>query len=121
MSKQETLTIEQARAQGLLPADALKLPGAGGGRGNARPRHRPGVMNKTEQRMDWELSLLRTAGEIRYYSFESIKLKLAKKTWFTVDFWIIWKDGTIEAREVKGHWEDDARVKIKVAAEMYRH
>lgn len=26
---------------------------------------------------------------------------------------------TIELHEIKGHWEDDARVKIKVAAEMY--
>jgi hypothetical protein len=28
-------------------------------------------------------------------------------------------DGTMELHEVKGHWTDDARVKIKVAAEMY--
>ena len=28
-------------------------------------------------------------------------------------------DGTLEVHEVKGHWVDDARVKIKVAADMY--
>lgn len=28
-------------------------------------------------------------------------------------------DGVFEVHEVKGHWEDDARVKIKVAAELY--
>ena len=28
-------------------------------------------------------------------------------------------DGAFEIHEVKGHWEDDARVKIKVAAELY--
>jgi hypothetical protein len=28
-------------------------------------------------------------------------------------------DATIEIHEVKGHWEDDARVKIKVAASLY--
>ncbi len=28
-------------------------------------------------------------------------------------------DGTMEMHEVKGFWQDDARVKIKVAADMY--
>jgi hypothetical protein len=28
-------------------------------------------------------------------------------------------DGSLECHEVKGFWADDARVKIKVAAEMY--
>jgi hypothetical protein len=28
-------------------------------------------------------------------------------------------DGQIECHEVKGHWMDDARAKIKIAAEMY--
>ena len=28
-------------------------------------------------------------------------------------------DGRLEMHEVKGYWHDDARVKIKVAAEMY--
>jgi hypothetical protein len=27
-------------------------------------------------------------------------------------------DGQLQAHEVKGHWEDDARVKIKVAASL---
>ena len=28
-------------------------------------------------------------------------------------------DGVIECHEVKGYWQDDARVKIKVAADQY--
>ena len=28
-------------------------------------------------------------------------------------------DGVIECHEVKGFWQDDARAKIKVAADMY--
>lgn len=28
-------------------------------------------------------------------------------------------DGALEAHEVKGFWEDDARAKIKIAADMY--
>jgi len=29
-------------------------------------------------------------------------------------------NGALDAHEVKGHWEDDARAKIKIAAGMYR-
>jgi len=32
---------------------------------------------------------------------------------------VIRADGGIELHEVKGHWEDDARVKIKVAATQH--
>lgn len=28
-------------------------------------------------------------------------------------------DGSMELHEVKGHWQDDARVKIKVASSLY--
>ena len=28
-------------------------------------------------------------------------------------------DGALEMHEVKGHWMEDARVKMKVAADMY--
>lgn len=28
-------------------------------------------------------------------------------------------NGQLEAHEVKGHWQDDARVKVKVAADQY--
>lgn len=28
-------------------------------------------------------------------------------------------DGALEAHEVKGHWQDDAWAKIKIAADLY--
>ena len=61
----------------------------------------------------------RLAGEIQSYGFEKIKLKLAPKTFYTPDFFVLRGDGVLEIVEVKGHWEDDARVKIKVAAEQF--
>jgi hypothetical protein len=57
-------------------------------------------------------------GEIQAYRFEPIKLRLADRTFYTPDFMVI-RDDQIEFHEVKGFWEDDARVKIKVAAEMF--
>jgi hypothetical protein len=47
-------------------------------------------------------------------------LRLADKTFYSPDFAVLTKaDGTLEMHEVKGFWQDDARVKIKVAASIY--
>jgi len=50
---------------------------------------------------------------------QSLRLRLANNTTYTPDFIVIDKEGVINAREVKGFWRDDARVKIKVAARLY--
>jgi hypothetical protein len=76
-------------------------------------------MNKLEQRYSEELEALRLEGRVRSWRFEPMKLKLAPSTFYNVDFWVVLEDDTVELHEVKGHWEDDARVKIKVAAEMF--
>lgn len=78
-----------------------------------------GTMNKTEAAYAQYLELQKRAGEILWYSFEAIKLRLADKTFYTADFAVMAKDGVLEMHEVKGFWEDDARVKIKVAADKY--
>ena len=49
----------------------------------------------------------------------SVKLRLADKTFYTPDFAVMAGDGFMEMHEVKGFWTDDARVKIKVAADQY--
>jgi len=63
---------------------------------------------------------LEKAGEYRSVKFESIKLRLAHNTFYTPDFSVV-NDATgeLELHEVKGYWEEDARVKIKVAAHQY--
>lgn len=75
-------------------------------------------MNGTEARMAQELEIRKRAGEILDYRFEGIKLRLADNTFYTPDFFIVHRDH-FEVMEVKGFWRDDARVKIKVAAQMY--
>jgi intergrase/recombinase len=81
-----------------------------------QPKNGP---NKTEQAYQDLLELAKRNGDILWYGFEKIKLRIAPKTFYTVDFFVLTSDGFLEAHEVKGHWEDDARVKIKVAAEMF--
>lgn len=84
-----------------------------------RARHKSGRMNKLEAAYARTLEERRAAGEIDWFIFESLKLKLADKTFYTPDFAVMLSDGQIEIHEVKGFWEDDARVKIKVAAEKF--
>jgi len=86
---------------------------------NARGHPIPGRMNKTEAAYAYRLETLRTAGEIAWYGFEPLKLRLASNTFYTPDFMVMLLDGLIELHEVKGFWRDDARVKIKVAAERF--
>lgn len=76
-------------------------------------RHVPGKMNKLEAAFEQEYLMGKPHG------FEQIKLRLADKTYLTIDFWSLDDDDVLTFEEVKGHWEEDARVKIKVAAEQY--
>lgn len=99
-------------------APPFKLPNNEAGR-YALGRLPAGTMNKTEAAYADHLTLLKHAGEIEWFKFEAMKFRLADKTFYTPDFIVLLRDGFLEAHEVKGHWEDDARVKIKVAASIY--
>ena len=82
-------------------------------------RLKAGVMNKTEAAYASRLEILKTSGQIAWYRFEGIKLRLANGTFYTPDFAVMLASGEMEIHEVKGYWQDDAKVKIKIAAEMY--
>lgn len=85
----------------------------------AAGRLKAGVMNKTEAAYADHLKGLQAAGEIVWHKFEGIKFRLAANTFYTPDFLVMKPDGQLEAHEVKGYWQDDARAKIKIAADMY--
>lgn len=102
-----------------LLAPAGKSKGGGKAAMQALGRLTKGEMNKTEQAYADHLELLRRAGEILWFKFEPMKLQLAEKTTYSPDFLVQVASGHLELHEVKGFWEDDARVKIKVAAEMF--
>lgn len=82
-------------------------------------RLKVGAMNKTEAAYAATLEQRRAAGEVAWFKFEGIKLRLADNTFFTPDFFVMLSDGSLEAHEVKGFWQEDARAKIKIAADMY--
>jgi hypothetical protein len=76
-------------------------------------------MNGLEKRYAAHLELRKTVGEILDWKFEPLKLKLAPATFWTPDFGVQMPDGRVELHEAKGHWEDDARVKIKWAGKDF--
>jgi hypothetical protein len=104
------------------PAVQLPTPAAAPAR---HARHTAGEMNNTERAYSQVLALRQAAGEILWFGFEKVKLRLAKATYLTVDFFVL-VPGGIECHEVKGRtsgdkfWaEEDARIKLKVAAELF--
>ena len=78
-----------------------------------------GRMNKLEAAYAERLDSFVKMGLISSFKYEAVKLRLADNTFYTPDFMVVGSDGTIAMHETKGYWEDDARVKIKVAAEMF--
>lgn len=84
-------------------------------------RLKAGTMNKTEAEYARFLDTLIACGDVIWWKFEGYKLRLADSTFYSPDFAVMRSDSTLEMHEVKGHWTDDARVKIKVAASLYPH
>lgn len=89
----------------------------------AARKRKPGEMNKTEAAYDKFLAGELAAGRIAWYRFEAIKLRLADRTFLTVDFAVLPVDGGIlELHDAKGSpfaVAEDAKVKMKWAAQDY--
>lgn len=82
-------------------------------------RLKTGQMNKTEEAYSKHLERLKAEGLIAWFKFEGMKFRLADKTFYTPDFAVMRADGALQMHEVKGYWQDDARAKIKIAADLY--
>ncbi len=90
-----------------------------GNRNYALGRLKTGVMNKTEAAYAEFLDGERHHGRVLWFRFEGVKLRLADNTFYTPDFAVLAADSVVEMHEVKGFWQDDARAKIKIAADQY--
>lgn len=85
-------------------------------------RLKTGERNKTEAAYEQHLKLLKHAGEVLWFRFEGVKLRLADNTFLTPDFAVMLANGQMEMHDTKGApavFTDDARVKMKVAADTY--
>ena len=75
-------------------------------------------MNGLETRFAELLQQRKLAAEIVEWKYEAVKLRLGEKCFYEPDFMVIENDQVV-FYETKGHWEDDARVKIKAVANQY--
>jgi hypothetical protein len=119
---------------------------ASGVAATARPK-RNSTMTREEQNYADYLAAQKQRGEVLYFDFEPVKLKIAysetvqpdgtvktTSTYYEPDFLVVTKQGNLEIREIKGTTyktrasgqrvpvpfvEDDALVKIKVAASLF--
>ena len=76
-------------------------------------------MNKLESAYSEHLELQRSAGEIRWHRYAPMRLRLADGAYYKPDFGVWKRDGSFELHETKGFWREAARVRIKVAAELF--
>lgn len=103
------------RMNGVAIAKAAAVPAGVKARGKLRERE----MNRLESAYAAELERRRLVREIAWWAFEALKLRLADNTFYTPDFVVMGVGGELEIHETKGFWEEDARIKIKVAAEQF--
>jgi hypothetical protein len=97
----------------------MNFPRPGINKSYALGRLPAGTMNKLETAYANTLELRKRAGEVAWYKFEGIKLRLADSTFLTPDFAVMLSDCSIELHDCKGFMMEDANVKIKVAASLY--
>ena len=82
-------------------------------------RLKAGVMNDTEKKYEELLNKKLSNGELLWYKFEGITLKLAEGVRYTPDFFVMNSNNELEVHEVKGFWRGDALVKIKLASDLF--
>jgi len=78
------------------------------------------AMNKTEAEYAAMLQTRTTQGEILWWRYEAVTLKLADNTRYTPDFLVMRADGSLEIHETKGGFvREDGWVKLKIAAALF--
>jgi len=121
------LACAKCRGGEAKPQPPVKLKARG------RHAHVKGEMNKTESAYASHLEARKAIGEIAGYWFEAITVKLGHDCRLTMDFLVQLADGTLELHDTKAGKktktkdgqkitplvEDDARVKMSVAAGMF--
>lgn len=89
-------------------------------RAKARPVAAP--MNGTERDYGRYLDTRQAAGEVIWWAFNSIRLRIAQGNmlaWFKPDFVVMLASGAYEVHETKGYEREAALVRLKVAAGFF--
>lgn len=79
----------------------------------------PKFKSKAEARYAQLLERQRRAGQIESWRYEAITLRIGLGARYSPDFLVVTNDGRMRLVEVKGHMKEAARVRLRVAVEMY--
>lgn len=82
-------------------------------------RLKPAFKSRWEGQYYEHLRELQHRGDVAWFKYEGLKLRLADGSYYTPDFPQVLADGTVVIDEVKGHWREAARVRFKSAIEQY--
>lgn len=81
-----------------------------------------GEMNKTEQRYAALLDERKACGEVVWWGYERINLRILRDAWYRPDFLVQLADNTLEVHEVKGAravFEAASKLRVKAAADGF--
>jgi len=108
---EEQLAAHRQRIPNHAPASTLSV---------ATGTTRKPDMNKTEAEYAVMLNARQNSGEILWWRYEAVTLKLADNTRYTPDFLVMRADGSLEIHETKGGFvREDGWVKLKIAAALF--
>ncbi len=88
-----------------------------GGHTLAAKKAKPKGMNKWEEAFARTLEYRKAVGEIVWWAYEPFRIRLADGAFYRPDFATVDLDGRTSIYEVKGHYREAARVRLKVACE----
>lgn len=122
MSRFRALPAGARIAPGSMPERQAEAKPTAQQRLQALGRLPAGMMNRTEAAYAKLLDDRKIAGDVLWWKFEGVKLRLADGCFLTMDFAVLRQDRVLELVDVKGGaavFSDDAKVKVKVAAATY--
>jgi len=76
--------------------------------------------SKLEEEFRLSLYVDLQRGNIVWFDYEAMRLRIGKDAYYKPDFVTLSWGGSMTFYEVKGHWREAARVRIRAAAERYR-
>jgi hypothetical protein len=121
MTEEELAALQAKRGIPVAKVPAVKAASTVDETHQAKGRMKDGEPTKLELRYMTYLDQQKLAGAIKWWRYEFVKLKLAKNTHLTIDFFVMTDLDELQARDTKAHRKavtDDALAKTKIAAEM---
>jgi hypothetical protein len=77
------------------------------------------AMNSWEREWADALEVRRLAGEVIWWGYEKVKLKLGDGVYYVPDFMVAMQNGGIQFHEIKGHSRALGIAKFKIAASLF--